>query len=359
MKIKKVKRLSAKQESLMSEEEYTQYLKTLREKDEKSWIGMMSFKHRMRWHSFLGILMKVTRYFMGIKVHKQNVDTSLIMCQSRPIIFVLTHVGKEDILVFNEVIGCHYTILSGDYESLHNRVEGLIHMLNGTIFFNMASKEERNQIENKVVDILKSGDNILCSMEAAWNLSPNEIVQELFPGMIRAAIKAEAVIFCVGIERFSSKLYGINIAKKVFDPTIYKAQYNCEASMLNIAREELRQYMAELKFELYFHVKIQKRITISREDLGDYDEYESKFKQDILKGWIFTEETIEKKKYINRDKPQYAYEYVLDKYSTLLSGTFEIRKYVELLCDAKDPIYPSRIHRELLKMVEQVICDEQ
>jgi len=307
--IKKVKRLSAKQESLLSEEEYTQYLKALREKDEKSWIGMMSFKQRMRLHSFLRILMKVTRFFMGIKVYKQNVDTSII-CENRPIIYVLTHVGRDDILVFNEVIGHHYTILSGDYESLHNRVEGLIHMLNGTVFFNMASKEERSQIENKVVDILKSGDNILCSMEAAWNLSPNEIVQELFPGMIRAAIKAEAVIFCVGIERFSSKLYGINIAKKVFDPTVYWTQYDCEESMLNTAREELRQYMAELKFELYFHVKIQKRITISREDIGDYDEYESKFRQDILKGWTFTEDTIEKKKYRNRDKPQYVYEYV-------------------------------------------------
>lgn len=272
---------------------------------------------------------------------------------------MLTHVGKDDIAIFNEVIGCHYTILSGDYESLHNRVEGFISMLNGTIFFDMDSKEERNQIEEKVVDILKNGDNILCSMEAAWNLSPNEIVQELFPGMVRAAIKAKAIIICVGIERFHSKLYGINIASKVFDPTLYAIQYDDEKNMLNIAREELRQYMAELKFELYYHEKIQKEIMISREELDDYDEAENKFKQDILKGWTFTEETIEKKKYRNRDKPQYAFQYVLNKYSTVLSGTFEKRKYIELIQDAKDPVYPSFIHRELVKMVEQVRCDER
>lgn len=301
--------------------------------------------------------MKASRIFAGIRICKLNTDIS-ITYRDTPIIFVFTHVGRDDITVFSEMIKRHYTILSGDYESMHNRVEGFISMINGTIFFDMKSKEERILAEEKVVDILKSGDNILCCMEAAWNISPNEIVQELFPGMIRAAIKAKAVIICVGIERFNAKLYGINIAQKVFDPAPYLNQYRNEKTVVNIMRDEIRQYMAELKFQLYFHEKIQKEITIRRHDIGDYDKYEQKFKQDILKGWTFTEQIIEQKKYRNIDKPKYAYGYVKKKYAGLLNGIYDKNKLIELIRDIKDPVYPNCIHNELLRIAEQAICDK-
>lgn len=55
----------------------------------------------------------------------------------------------------------------------------------------------------------------MCSMEAAWNLSANEIVMELFPGMLRAALRSNALIVPVGIERFSYRLYGINVAQRL------------------------------------------------------------------------------------------------------------------------------------------------
>lgn len=59
--------------------------------------------------------------------------------KGRQAIFVLMHVGRDDIAIFNEVVGEHYTILSGDYESLHNNVEWFVSALNGTLFFNMKS----------------------------------------------------------------------------------------------------------------------------------------------------------------------------------------------------------------------------
>lgn len=68
----------------MSEEEYTKYLKILRNKDEKAWISTMSLKQRMRWHPFLRVLMKASRVIMGIKVCKLNTDTSIIS-EDRPL----------------------------------------------------------------------------------------------------------------------------------------------------------------------------------------------------------------------------------------------------------------------------------
>lgn len=353
MKTKKIKRLSKGKERLLSQEEYTNYLKKLRNQDENSWIGTMNLRQRMKWHSILHILMKISRFFMGIKVKKGNTTIPNIL-GNRPIIFVLTHVGRDDIIVLNEAINQHYTILSGDYESLHNNVEGFISALNGTVFFDMKSKEDRAQVEKRVIQILKSGDNILCSMEAAWNLSPNELVQELFPGMIRAALEANAVIVCVGIERFNAKLFGINVAKEVFDPRQYQSQDVDKKTMIDVMREDLRQYMAELKFEIYYDKEIKKRITITRKDIGDYNAYESWFIQDILKGWTFTEQIIEQKKYRNMDKPKYVFDYVVKKHMLLLNKPFHMKEYIELLNDIRNPVYSSYIHKELVKIARQI-----
>lgn len=71
----------------------------------------------------------------------------------------------------------HYTILSGDYESLHCRVEGLLMYLNGIVFFDMRSKQERMEIEQRVVSVLNSGDSILCSMDANGNVDTYGVLQ--------------------------------------------------------------------------------------------------------------------------------------------------------------------------------------
>lgn len=350
----KVTRLSKRQEALLTNEEYEIYLKQLKSQDENSKLGTMSLRHRMRYHGLLRFLMRADRISKGIVVRKLNSKMPDVP-NDRQIIFVLTHVGKDDISIFNEVINRHYTILSGDYESLHNNVEGFILALNGTVYFDMKSKEERAAIEERVVQVLKSGDNILCSMEAAWNLSPNEIVMELFPGMLRAALKSNALIVPVGIERFSHKLYGINIAKEAFDVKNYIRKYTDVDYAIEIARCELRQIMAELKFETYFDEYIQKKIQVSRKSLGDYEQYDKAFKADILKGWTFTEEIVDTKKYRNKCKPQYAFEYVLKKYNKLLWEKDNYKKYCELLRECKNPVYPTCIRRGLKELVDRII----
>lgn len=234
-KQRKVVRLSNKKEKLLTKEQYEKYLMNLKQQDEHSWLGTMSLKERMRVHGILRLLLRADRISKRIVVRKLNKEIPKVP-DGRQVIFVLTHVGRDDIAIFNEVVGEHYTILSGDYESLHNNIQGFVLALNGTIFFNMKSQEERSSIEDKVVEVLNSGDNILCSMEAAWNLSANEIVMELFPGMLRAAIKSNSVIIPVGIERFSYRLYGINMAKEVFDPCEYLEKYNDSGLAIEQAR---------------------------------------------------------------------------------------------------------------------------
>lgn len=134
----KVVRLSNKKEKLLTEEQYEEYLYKLKEHDENSWLGTMSLQQRMRFHGILRFLLRADRISKRIKVRKLNNMVPKIP-KGRQAIFVLMHVGRDDIAIFNEVVGEHYTILSGDYESLHNNVEWFVSALNGTLFFNMKS----------------------------------------------------------------------------------------------------------------------------------------------------------------------------------------------------------------------------
>lgn len=139
---KKVKRLSARQEKKLSDIEYRRYLKLLRLQDDAGKLSNMPLTKRMRYNRFLRFIMNLSIWLSGVKVYSMNINVPEIP-KGRSAIFVLTHCGKYDISVFSKYIQHHYTILSGDYESMHNKVEGFICSLNGQIYFDMQSKEER------------------------------------------------------------------------------------------------------------------------------------------------------------------------------------------------------------------------
>lgn len=360
---KKIQRLSKKQEEKLTNDEYAVYLKQLRQKDDVAKINNLHLSTRRKIAPLLRVILMMSTVFTGIRIEKLN--CKLPETNGRPVIFVFTHVGKDDQIVFSRVIKDHYTILSGDYESLHNNVEGIICKMNGILFFDMRSKKERAEIENRVESILRVGDNIFCSMEAAWNLSPNVPVHELFPGMIRSAIRTKAVIIPVGIERFSKKLFGINIGSSFFDPMTYVGRFGSEREMLDAARDDLRVQMADIKMQLYFDDRIFPQINSTRDKIGNYEKYNKEFKKDILQEWTFTEDVIREKAYRNRNAPEEVFGYVIEKYSklklyyavmnnTTLSAWIRDQArenfknlLVKLVLDVKNPIFPNTIHNIL------------
>lgn len=294
-KSKRIHRLSDRQEARLLDEDYTKYLGYLRIKDEKGLIAWANNKQRPIVHFILHRVLKLSDRMSGLRVISLNTTIPEI-AKKKPAIYVITHAGKDDISVFNQAVNRHFVVLSGDYESLHNNIEGLFTMLNGVIFFDMNSPSDRKTVIPRVVEALKGGNNILCSMEAAWNLSPNIPVTPLFKGMLLAAAEADTVIVPVGIERFQKKLYGVNIANEVFDPKVEVIRDNFKAAL-----ENLRQRMASLKLELYFHPEIYSQINVSRKEIGDFEIYRAWFENDILDEWTFTKEIIESKGYSRRN----------------------------------------------------------
>ena len=84
-------------------------------------------------HSIMRGVFRLTRVFAGISVVKINAAIPLIP-SNRHVIYTISHVGKDDQAVFNELKTKHYTVLSGDYESLYNNIEGWFTKVNGVLF---------------------------------------------------------------------------------------------------------------------------------------------------------------------------------------------------------------------------------
>lgn len=290
----KVERLSLKHENLMSDKEYRIYLNLLKKQDDNSLFMKMNLNTRRKFHGLLHVLMKVSLRLSGNQIYVLNSDIN--PPKDRRVIYTITHVGHDDVSVANEVIKQHFTVLLGDYENMHVGIEGKILALNGVICFDMRSKDDRRKVIPNVVECLRLGDNILCSMEAAWNISPNVPVYELFSGMIYAALEADAVIIPIAIERFKRNLWGINAYPGYFDPKNFIDKFEDKEHAIKSCKKELRMIMADLKLQLYFHPRINKCISMRRNNMGDYYKYKAWFEQDILDGW-FSVADIEEKRY--------------------------------------------------------------
>lgn len=352
-------RLSTKEENSLSNIEYLIYLKDLRLHDEASKIMNMNQKSRETIHPLLRTLIRVDRVLKGIKIKKLNTEIPESI-KNRRKIFVVTHVGADDIAVFNEVVKSRTTILSGDYESLHNNIEGLITMLNKVIFFDMKSSNERKTIVPRVSNELKRGNDILCSMEAAWNLYSAKLVNDLFPGMVEASLSSEAnaVIVPVGIERFNNKLFGINISKDYFDAKEYFRSKEVNRENMYLAAEEVRQLLANAKFELYFHPEIKEIITTTRDKIGDFDKYNDKFKNDILKNWTFTEEIVRGKSFQNKQDPIIAFSYLKTMCDNLKNKELDNKTFnynlANIIGCIKSNIYPNEIKNYMIDTLSNI-----
>lgn len=290
-------RKKLKEQDLLAYLKYSRLVFEQKERKRKS-----NLNRKKKLHPIMREVFRLTRVVAGITVVKINSMIPMIP-PNRHVIYTISHVGKDDQAVFNELKTKHYTVLSGDYESLYHNVEGWFTKANGVLFFDMNSRTERKTIVDRVAERLVY-DDILCSMEGAWNISPNCLVYDIFPGMIKAALKSGSVIVPVGIERFNDKLYSLNVSDKYFDPSKEINRFPNEKDFIEWSKDYIRQELASLKFNAYFHKKIVNKITCERSEIGEFDSYRKLFVNDILKKWTFTEEDINRKRYRNPLEPE-------------------------------------------------------
>ena len=169
----------------------------------------------------------------------------------RPVIFAGTHIGGDDVETAFEVLKTPCWLLLGDPKEIYRNSAGLMLDLNGVICFDTAHKRDRQIAKERCIALLKKGGNLLIFPEGAWNISPNQLVMHLFPGVAEMARECGAEIVPFAIGR-NGKTYYVNIGGAI------RVEQDDPANKYGITAA-LRDTLASLKWEIIEKSPPQKR----------------------------------------------------------------------------------------------------
>ena len=161
------------------------------------------------------------------------------MPDNRPIIFAATHGFREDVDNSLLTLGRHAYILVGSLEQFFKTTDGILAWANGVILVDRTDKESRKASKEKMIHLLKMGGNVIMFPEGTWNLSPNQLVAGIFPGVYDTAKESGALVAPVATHRHGEMVY--SILGNAFDITRYERSRGVKI---------LRDKMATLKWRI-------------------------------------------------------------------------------------------------------------
>lgn len=295
---------------------------------------------RKKIHGMLILGLKISRIFSKKTLH---IISDKRKMTNRPIIYACTHIGWDDVEMALAAIKRPCWIFAGDPREMYRNIEGLLMYINGVIFCDTDVKSDRHIGKETCIHLLQQGGDLLIFPEGAWNISENQLVMKLFTGTAEMAIRTKADIIPIGIEQYGKECY-ISIGENI-DCSKMEITYKRELT------EQLRDALATEKWNIWNLFSPIKRSDLS----DDYSEaFLSKFEEQTKnQSYTYTLDDIYATKY--RDKsitePDDAFSYLPEKYRSLYRE-FERDKYCELVMDWKNPVYPTKVHKELEKILK-------
>lgn len=211
---------------------------------------------RSKFHPIMMKLMELNRKFIDkqtltiLKNEEENGD--------KPVIYAVTHMGKFDYQIVSEAIGKHQIPFSGDPETMYRTVDGVLLGLNGIIYCDTENKSDRKVATDTSIELLNSGHNLLIYPEGVWNVTSNLLMLPLFPGIIKMSLETGCDIVPVAIEQYDNHFI-VNVGKNF---KLDEASFNNieeEKKYIELKKNELRDVMATLKWEIIESVPMQVR----------------------------------------------------------------------------------------------------
>lgn len=145
------------------------------------------------------LCLMVQRKANGFSVEMLN---DIRVPKDRPVIFAVTHIGKWDFEIINEQIKEQFFVVAADFMLMHGTINEFFMNWNGVIYLDEKDKKDKANTKKLMINLLKSGNNIMIFPEGTWNLSENEIVRDIAYGAADAAVLADAVIVPIAIEQY-------------------------------------------------------------------------------------------------------------------------------------------------------------
>ena len=271
---------------------------------------------------------------------------------NKPKVYAVTHVARYDIEASIEAIKENAFILWGDVGELYRSPEILLLKALGVVpvdveIPNEASEEELKSIKEDrhisletIIKILKQNGNVLIFPEGAWNTTDNIVVTKLFTGAVEAAIRGEAEIVPVAIDKDKNNRYYVKVGRNI-DTSTMRLEDKEEES------EKLRSILAGLKYDIWEHIeKIEGPTRRSEMPPNARKVYLDGIMKDSANG--YTLEAIEKTRY--RDKkittPEEAFDHL---------GKIKLRKENAFLFKGLTPLEREEQVKRLLERQENGI----
>lgn len=271
---------------------------------------------------------------------------------NKPKVYAVTHVARYDIEASVEAIKEQAFILWGDVGELYRGPEILLLKALGIIPVDVeipdeASEEELKSIKEDrhisletIIKILKQHGNVLIFPEGAWNTTDNIVVTKLYSGAVEAAIRGEAEIIPVAIDKDKKNRYYVKVGRNI-DASTMRLEDKEEES------EKLRSILAGLKYDIWEHIeKIEGPTRRSEMPPNAREQYLDGIMKDSDNG--YTLEAIEKTRYKEKGitTPEEAFDHL---------GKINLSKESAFLYDNLDPYQRKQQAKRLIKRQENGI----
>lgn len=178
-------------------------------------------------------------------------------------IIVMNHSNCHDFPFINKVLNKHFFILSAT-ENLCG-LEGKVINMNGCISVDRNSENSRKKSTDMIKYILSKGYDVLVMVEGTWNLSPSIPILPFSWGILNIAKELNVEILPVILEYdYDNKKCFANIGE-MFNVNNYSDKKKCY--------NDLRDYMATLRWNLWELAGKQKYNSLNKEKFDEYVKY--------------------------------------------------------------------------------------
>lgn len=282
-------------------------------------IEIAEISKNLKWHNVLHTLIKINNsfiekmkkcYYIGLKEELKDYE-------GRPIIFAPNHVRMQDIEVQMEACPFHQVLLSGDYENVHKSAAGFLLEKNGIVYFDMNDKNDRQNVQSVIKDILKNNYNMLWYYEGTWCVSPNKPYNDGSFQLVQTAIDTNAIVVPMAFDMIDHKTAVIKYSKPIDYSDIYgKRKLTCEEKIE--ALDILKGMIGKCLFDIWDEYSFTNRDDLVKacskqqakyptpEEAFDFKpnnkygvlhQYWEDYLKKILSEWKFTLEDLEKKRF--------------------------------------------------------------
>lgn len=198
----------------------------------------------------------------------------------RPIIFAANHSAFPDTPIMLRATGRRSYIFAGK-QSLYF-VDWLFFVLNGSVWADRRSKEDRAAAKDALLDYLRRGQSILWFPEGTWNLTANQLMMPMKWGIIDVAQQAGAQILPAALDYDRDA----NLCRVKFGEPMAGAALEKREEAIGT----LRDAMATLRWELMSGQPLLSRAEISIEQLksdmeqaiGEYPPLDWEYEQSCI-----------------------------------------------------------------------------